>query len=163
MLQAGDFFLFAHKAGKEDIAVSPENVDEIVEQLSHHNYKLPGIKGAEQLIPLYLQFREEGKKNFELTIKYKAKKLMNDGTYNSEFTLENKQSFSIEVLCPFSLECNLLSHNPSHDAIQTMNNINKYTLEVQKKSALDVCISTKSFQDVAIHGISLKLKEDEAS
>ena len=155
------FILYAHKAGKESVVISPENVDELLDKLPSNHYTIPSIKLSELIFPLYFQFRVEGKKNFELSVRYTARKIMHDGSYSSEFILENKESFDVNVLCPFAISCEWLAPEPSTGGDQqTITLGTKARLLVNKRATLGVKISTKGFQDVAIHDINLVLKEE---
>ncbi len=158
-----NFLLYAHKPGKETAVVTPENVDEIVEQLPQHHYTLQSIKSPEQLAPLYMKFRVEGKKSFEVAIRYTARKLMHDGTLGTEFVMENKEYFSIDVLCPFEMSCEWFAPEPSSGSSaspQAINPAAKARLTINKRATLSVKISTEGFQDVAIHDINMMLKEE---
>ena len=109
-----------------------------------------------------MEFREEGKKKFEVIYRYTARKICQNGTRESEFIMENKECFSIEVLCPFILMNEWITPDPNLKCNNTRFYFNgqlKTNLGLDKKAILGVKISTGSFPKVDIHGIKLKVKD----
>jgi len=136
--------------------------DSLIERPPHHHYIVPELKDKQENIKLYFQFRVEGRKFFEATLKYTAQKIMPDLTLGPEFILENKAYFNIEVMCPFEftsewLTIGTLSKKPEINLGQP----NKGILQLNKKATLDIKISTKGSESVLIHQLDFKIKEHD--
>jgi hypothetical protein len=147
------------------MALDPESSEPLegsITKLTHHHCTLPAMQSVEQRQYFYMQFREEGKKTFELILRYTGKKLMHDGTYGPEFTLDCREFFSVEVQCPFSLACEWLTSDPCTSCINAqfaLEGQGKTHLAVKKQAFLGVRINTGSYQSVRVHDVRLKLKD----
>ncbi len=135
-------------------------------KLQQHNYSLPVPIPREQTAQFSMQFREEGRKGFELILRYTAHKTLRDGTKSADFTLENKAFFTVEVLCPFVLVCEWLTPEPCLSTANSQfycDGLPRVHVGIGKKALLGVRLSTGSYPEVEMHSVRLKLKENEGT
>lgn len=160
------FVLYAPSSVKASSEKEPEGAPpkKQFEKQSQNHFSLSSIGAGETLVPLYFQFREEGQKSFELLLRYTAKKKLNDVITASEFIMENKESFSINVVCPFRVSTEWLLLDPCincTNAQSAAESSDKTKIGVNKRATLGVRIDPSGYQDVAVHSVSLKTKEDK--
>jgi len=131
-------------------------VGESMEKLKNHHYVINEPKESED-IKFGLQFREEGKKKFEVMFMCTISKAFNDKGEESEFTIESKDFFTLEVLCPFNLITEWIIPEPS---IEQLNKSKTY-LGVNEKSTLGVKIVTGSYPQANIYNIAFKIRHED--
>jgi len=133
---------------------NPENG--LVEKLEDYQYTLIEVK--DQVLNFFMKFREEGNKSFEVIFRYTACRQLTNNTLTPEFTLEHKEYFNVQVLCPFILKTEWIIPDPNTSCNNAY--FNKTHLGINKKAILNTKISTGSFPKVEIHNVSLKTKGD---
>ena len=138
-------------------------INNSMQKLTSHDYNITDIFRKTESIDFYMQFREEGRANFDLIFRYTAKKILKDGSKTNEFTMENKLSFYVDVLCPFILKTEWVTPDPCMNCINERlyrNNGRKTYLKVNEKNMLGVKVSAGSFPLVEVHDMKLKIKND---
>eukprot|EP00826_Nyctotherus_ovalis_P014870 TRINITY_DN14183_c0_g1_i1.p1 TRINITY_DN14183_c0_g1~~TRINITY_DN14183_c0_g1_i1.p1 ORF type:complete len:375 (+),score=103.30 TRINITY_DN14183_c0_g1_i1:353-1477(+) len=137
-----------------------------VEKLEQHQYSVISLGVAEQILDFFMEFREEGKKSFEVIFRYTARKKLNDGKLQPEFTLEHRECLNVLVLCPFVLTTEWITPDPNincDNAHFYFIGQPKTHLGINKKAVLNGKISAGSFPKVDIYGVALKPKDDSVA
>jgi len=153
------YALYLEKIEKNESGAEISNIT----KLPHHHHTISSFNGRQENIKFFMQFREEGRKNFELIYRYTGKKTFKDGTTSTEFTLENREYFFVDVLCPFVLSSEWITPEPCMSCANTQfyqSGQAKTHLGIGKKALLGAKISTGSHPKVKIHDVKLKVKDD---
>ncbi len=146
--------------------VAKSEEEGVVNKLPQHNYAISEPARKEQVVQFFIQFHEEGQKQFELILRCTARKVLRDGTMSPEFTMESKLQFGIEVLPPFMIACEWITPEPCANWANArfyFNGENRTVVGRGKKALLGVRISTGSHSEVEVHDVKLKIKDDNGT
>lgn len=128
------------------------------EKLEHHHCTVNNPKESEE-VRLGMQFREEGPKKFEVIFRCTIGKEDDKEGAESEFTVESKECFELEVLCPFNIATEWITSESLMRESSAANGESEINLPMREKSVVEVKIATGSYPQVDIHNVSLKIRD----
>jgi len=132
-----------------------------VEKLEDHQYNVTSLEKIEQILNFFMEFRVEGRKSFEVIFRYKTRKKLNN--LQSAFTLEHKELFNVDVLCPFILTTEWITPDPNVNCDNThfyFIGQPRTHLGIHKKAILNAKITAGSFPKVKIYNVAFKSKDE---
>lgn len=133
-------------------------LDNEVQRLTSHEHNVTALADKNAPVQFCVLFREERRMNFELVLRYTARKVLKSGEKAEEFAGVSKTKFYVDVFCPFVLASEWI--NP-YCCMSEQEREDKVCLPVGEKILLGVKITAGSFPLVTIHNIQLKIKDSE--